>query len=326
MNESEYRRLRTDLLAGVDPTPPLLAELRQVTGRLVHSHVLPPALSPYWVWNNEAADEVFQAWATQRLIGRGDLRRIVARAGNIAVLRALAERSLRQFLLNERARSEAQNLYGRVREQLQADEAFLCFIESSRSQNAWWGLASWKEPPAFNDNERRLRQAAWRIENLTVIRYAADARKLSPLLDRDELNRFLHSLFDELEALLTTTHMMSALRERLALNENGTVPIELVPEPTGADDTASELALRETALLVVAELTSRQVRVLVETAASRPLAEIGVRLGCAAATVLNEQNRIAAVIRRLSADSDEQQQLLKRVIDLLYVGSGDALD
>jgi len=319
MSESEYRRLRANLLAGTDAPPELLNELRQVAERLVRSRMLPPRLAPYGVWNEEASEEVFQAWAAKRLFGRGDLRGIVARSGSGAVFRTLAERSLRQFLLNERARSEAQNLFGRVREQLQNDDAFRCFIESPRSQNAWWGLSAWEEPPAFNDDERRLRLAAWSVENVTVIRYSASARKLSPLLDREELNRFLHGLFEALQALLTISHVMNGLRERLALDASETVPMEGAPEPSSAQDVAGELAIRETALLVIAELSSRQARVLLDTAAGRPLAAIGAALGCSAATVLNEQNRIGAVIRRMSADKEQQELLLKTVTDLLYV-------
>jgi DNA-binding CsgD family transcriptional regulator len=319
MNESEYRRLRANLLSGGEAPPELISELRQVAGRLIRSRALPPRLAPYGVWNEEATDEVFQAWTTTRLLGRGDLRGIVARSGSVGVLRALAERSLRQFLLNERARSEAQNLFRRVREQLRDDEAFRCFIESPRSQNAWWGLSAWDERPPFNDDARQLRRAAWSVEDLTVIRYSAIARKLSPLLDREELNRFLHGLFKALHALLTITHIMNGLRERLALDSSETVPFEAAPEPGRDEDVAGELAIRETALLAVAELSSRQVRVLVATAAGRPLAAIGASLGCSAATVLNEQNRVGAVIRRLSADNEEQELLLKTVTDLLYL-------
>jgi DNA-binding CsgD family transcriptional regulator len=327
MNESEYRRLRADALSGGEPAPAIMRELRGAAGRLLASRVLPPALSPYGVWNQEAADDVFQAWAAERLFGRGDLRGILARAGNLPVLRALAERSLRQFLLNARGRSEAQNLYGRVREQLAQDQRIRRFIESPRSQNAWWGLSDWDQPPAFNDDQRSLNRAAWSIEDLTVIRYASDARKLSPMLDRDELNRFLHSLFQELQAMLTLTHIMSALRERLALDyQRGAVSIDVAPEPAGSEDTATELALRQTALLVISELTSRQAKVLLQTSQGRPLAAIAQKLGCSAATALNEQRRIATAIRRLSADQEEQGRVLNVVTDLLYVGGTDALD
>jgi hypothetical protein len=326
MNESEYRRLRAALLAGSEVAPELMGELREVAARLVRSRVLPPRLAPYGVWNEEAAEEIFQGWVSKRLLGRGDLRGLLARSGSLAVLRTLAERSLRQFLLNERARSEAQNLFGRVREQLQCGEQFRCVIESSRPQSSWWGLKDWEERPAFNDDERALRRAAWSVEDLTVIRYSASARKLSPLLDRHELDRYVRGMFEALQALLTITHLMGGLRERLALDGSGTVPLDAAPEPASEHDVVDDLAIRETALLVIAEMSARQARVLVSTAGGQPLAEIGAALGCSAATVLNEQRRIAAILRRNSGDAGEQERLLKIVSDLLYVGVENALE
>lgn len=288
--------------------------------RLVRSRTLPPALSPYGTWNDEAVDDIFQAWATQRLIERGDLRPMVARAGSPAVLHALAERSVRQFLLNARERTVAQNLYGRVRERFNDDAAFRCFIDSSRAQDMWWGLSSWEDRAPFNGDERLLARAAWSVADLVIIRYAASARKLSPLLDRAELKRFLEGLLGELQALLTIAHVMDALRQRLAISEQNIVSIDLVSEQFATDASVKEFALRETALLVIAELSARQVRVLLETAQGRPLADIGRTLGCAAGTVLNEQSRIASVLRRFSGDDEERDDLLKIVTDLLYQG------
>jgi DNA-binding CsgD family transcriptional regulator len=321
MSESEYRRLRLQLLSGEEPSRQLLDMLAATVRRLVLSHALPPGLAPYGVWDAEAAEDVFQAWASQRLIGRGDLRAMVARAGSQGVLRALAERSVRQFLLNSQARSEAQNLYSRVREQLQREDVFVCVIDSPRSQNTWWGLSEWPVREPFNGDERLLRQAAWSVPDLVVIRYGASARKLSPLLDRDELARFLEGLLKHLEALMTPAHMMSALRERLALDEQTPRPIEDVAEPVAADpEMSSAIALRESAVLALGELTSRQAKVLLASAQGRTLSDIGNQLACAPATVLNEQERIAAILRRLSGDEQEQREVLKILTDLLYVG------
>lgn len=317
MQEADYQQLRTRLLRDGHVDDAFYRELREVAARLVRRRALPPMLAPYGVWNEEAVDEVFQAWTTRRLLGGEQLRPLVARAGDLRIFRGRAERSLRQFLLNERDRTQAQNLFERLRELLERDPSFRCFIDSTRSQDRWWGLSFWRQPQAFSGSAMLLAGAAWAAGDLTVIRYRADARKLSPVLDHEELKRFASVVLETVDALLTIRLLIDALRARVDLDDGPTLPLLESNEPA-SPPAVDEAGLRELAEFARDELTDRQAAILLATADGRPLAEIGRGLGCSAATVLNEQRRVGELLTRLSADSEERAELLNVIVDLLY--------
>jgi DNA-binding CsgD family transcriptional regulator len=317
MNDAEYAHLRRRLLRDGELPNALYGELREVVRRLVRRRALPPAFAPYGEWNDEAIDEVFQGWATRRLIGLGHLRPLVARSGDLRIFRGRAERSLRQFLLNERDRTQAENLFARLSTLLNEDDAFCCFIEATRSQNRWWGLAQWRDPEPFAGEERVLHAAAWAVGELAVIRYRADALKLSPVLDANEIKRFTVVVLETLRALVRIPHLLDALRARIDLDQGPTLPLALIedrPSPGAVDD----VGLGELAQFAYDQLTDRQAAILAATAAERPLAEIGAELGCAPATVLNDQRRIGALLTRLTGDDQERATLLNLIVDLQY--------
>ena len=319
MIDQDYARLRKRLLRDGDIADELYSELRDIVAGVVRRRELPPVFAPYGEWNEEAIDEVFQAWMTRRLLGLGHLKPLIARAGDVRVFRARAARSLRQFLLNERDRTQAANLFARMRTLLNEDGDFSCFIDAKRSQDRWWGLTTWDDPEPFSASERTLHAAAWAAGDLVVIRYRADAKKLSPVLDLPELKRFAVVVFETLTTLLTVPLLIDALRARLDLDEGDVLPLgdsdAATTSPTAMPD---QLGLRELAELARSELTERQALVLRATAGERPLADIGRELHCSAATVLNEQRRVAALLTRLTADDAERAELLNLVVDLLY--------
>ena len=88
-------------------------------------------------WNREAEEEVFQSWCAGRLVKSGQLQALLDRAATIEAFRRLGERSLRQHVLNQRERSQVQNLYSRAAELLQDDDDFASFVEAARPQDVW---------------------------------------------------------------------------------------------------------------------------------------------------------------------------------------------
>lgn len=324
MTHDEYRNIRSSFAQARDIDPRLVAELQGVVARLVRFSGLPPSAAPYGVWNKEAEQEVLQSWATERLIARGQLQALLDQAANLESFRRLAERSLRQHVLNRRERSQAQNLYSRSRELLDEDEYFAEFIGAARPQDAWWGLAAWRNDPRspFTGDDDRLLGELWALGDFALIRYRSDARKLSPLLSTQELKRLLGELFDRVQALLTLSLMMRAVERRFDL---GDVPLESLDTPeaeaVGSED-SDEVVLEETALAVVAELSARQVEVLLGKEAGETMDETSERLGCSVGTIDNERRRAAAVLDRHSEDGYQRAIVLKKVLDLLYRGDG----
>ncbi len=316
MNDARLAELRRLLRAG-RLEQDLVDELRAVVSRVVRLRLLPPSYAPYGQWDDEAVEEVFQSWYERRLLGRGHLQLLLDRAAGAGAFRRLAEQSLRQHLLNERARSQAQNLYWRLVRLLEDDEEFRLVRNAERAQDRWWGLGV--DSAEWSSDERALVAAAWALGDFTIIRYRADAKKLSPLLDADELKRFVVGLLGRAQAALTPTLLMRALEQRFDL---GTVDVATIDDAAqavaGTGDVAAEVALRDTARAVVAELTPRQLEVLRRTIADESVEAIGEALGCSVGTVVNERRRVGAVIARMSEDDEEREALLKFIADLLY--------
>jgi DNA-binding CsgD family transcriptional regulator len=309
---NELRRLTRDGRL----EPDLVEELKGVVARLVRLRLLPPSYAPYGQWDDEAVDDVFADWYEQRLLGRGHLQLLLDRARTVSALRRLAEHSLRQHLLNQRARSQAQNLYWRVVELLDADDEFELVRDAARPQDRWWRLKR-SDVAEWGGDDRLLVAHAWALGDFTLVRYRADAKKLSPLLDAGELKRFVVGLLERASAALTPTLIMRTLGQRFDL---GAVAAEELTEATTASgdlpDVASEVALADAARAVIAELTPRQVEVL-RRSDEQTDKEMAQALGCSVGTIYNEQRRIAAVISRVS-EEDEREALLKIVSDLLY--------
>lgn len=319
MNEAEYRRARSTFLRDGVLRAELYEELAGVAQRMVRRRLLPPVYAPYGQWDHEATEEVAQGWITHRLVGAGLLRALLARAPELYIFRAHAERSLRQFLLNERERSQAQNLFARIRSLLDEDPRFRCFIVSQRPQDRWYGLDAWDRPIAFDGDPRKLKAAAWSVGELVVIRYRADARKLSPVLDAAELNRFVLTVLTAVGSLLTPRHLLDALATRVALEDTQILAYEDAGPEAAEDPRFDErIGLRELAAAALAELTRRQADVLLGTADGRTLEDMAADLDCSRATVLNEQRRAGQALTRLSGDDENREVLLNAVVDLLY--------
>jgi DNA-binding NarL/FixJ family response regulator len=88
-------------------------------------------------------------------------------------------------------------------------------------------------------------------------------------------------------------------------------------EPTSvATPPEDEVLLKDTARYLAGELTPRQAEILLRDADK--VADIARAVGCSVGTVINEQRRIANLVTRHSADTDERDDLLNYLADLLY--------
>lgn len=322
MTDAQLCQLRRDVRRG-ELSEDLLTELRGVVRRLVRLRLLPPSFAPYGRWDDEAAAEIFNAWYTDRLLGRGHLQALLDRAQTVGAFHRLCERSLRQHLLNTQDRSEARNLFARLMALLDDDPSFVKVRNAARPQNRWYFLATGDDAPReFAGEDSVLVAHGWAIGDLTVIRYRAAARKLSPVLDAGELKRFTAALLTRVGCALTPALIMRALSGRLNLGEVRVEQLE-EPEPVGAPTDPivpadEQLAVRETALALLGELSARQALILQRTAEEETVVQIAAVAGCSVGTVVNEQRRIGQLVSRMSENDVERDQLLNILVDLLY--------
>lgn len=325
MRDDRLERWRAAVRAGQVPAA-LVEELRRVAGDLARRRALPPSFAPYGQWDQEAAEEVFASWYADRLLGAGQLQALLDRAASLEGLGALAGRSMRQHLLNRADRSQSRNLFTRVVATLRDSALFVEVRAAARAGDTWFALAPPRgrglEARLWADGDRLLRAHAWAIGDLVVIRYKAAASKLSPVLDRGELERFIVELATRAEAALTADLLMRALAARLDLGPTSTLDLEEVPAPVSAEPTIDQrLAIEETGRAVLASLTPRQRVILARV--DDPVAELAESLGCAVGTVVNERRRIGVAITRLTEGDEERDAVLNAVADLLYAVDDD---
>ena len=317
MTDSELGRWRRAVRRGELPAD-LVAFLRGVAQRMSRRRVLPPSFSPYGQWNDEAAEELFAAWYTDRLVADGQLLALLDRASSLGGLRAIAERSLRHHLLNAADRSQARNLFARVVSTLRDSPTFVLASAASRPAHSWYAPAQRSGLPLWSGPARLLVAHGWAVGDITIIRYRTSAAKLSPLLDALELERFMLALLMRTEAALTPALIMTVLAARLDL---------ATPQLTDLDDAPAladpgrnpeaQAGLDETARAILAGLTERQREVLARSDDS--VASTAEALQCSVGTVVNERRRIASAVARLSDDATEARLALNVLADLVYI-------
>ena len=295
MTNDEYREIRRRYREAAQLDPRMAVELRQIASRLVRYGGLPTAYAPYGVRNEEAEEEVFQSWYAGRLVKDGQLQALLDRGATVESFRRLGERSLRQHVLNQRERSQVQNLYARTARLLREDNDFTEFIPAARPQDTWWGLSVWTQPRQWSGRDDDLYAAAWSIGGFAIIRYKAEAKKLGAVLAPDELKRCV-------AVLLGAVHLDSLDDQPLEVAAVESDPAEL----------------EQTALAIIGEMTQRQAEVLLGTAADETQEAMAARLQCSVGTINNEQRRVAGLVDRHAADAEKRGVLLRKVVDLLH--------
>ena len=322
MKQVELARAREAFERDGEVTRLLLGELEKIAGFLISGAHLPPSYAPYGRWDAEAAREVLGEWVAEKLLAGGGLAALFDVTTTPRSFRTLAERSLHQFVLNRRRRSQSQNLYERARKILAEDERFLIVRDAVRRQDVVWGLRADPPRPAFPGGERELGAFAYSLGEFELIRYKDTAAKLAPLLSSTELTRFIEGMIAA-AGPLSLSSLMQALELRFDLAPVGldSLQDDDPPEPVTRLTVEEEVVLRQSALGAIAELSGRQSRVLLGRRAEVTVEALAQELDCSVGTIANEEKAIAAVLRRHCDGAEEERELLKIVSDLLYEGS-----
>lgn len=322
MTDEIYRRLRRHALTRGDIDANLLALLRQVVDRVIQFRGFPPQYSPTGQWDADAGDEILADWLETRLIRRGQLAAILHAAATAGSFMRVGEEDLRRHLINRLERSQAANLYGRVRGLLEADGApYVVMHPAARPQDTAWGPASEPVRRPWTGSDDDLVAHAWSLGAFDTIPYRDDARKLSPLLGRDELKRFVDGMMTATRCALTPSDLCRALVRRFNLEPADIEPVgeeaEQIPSPVLVIDQAVDGELARAALF---ELRDRQVEVLREWLSNQTVRDIAKELRVSVGTVSAEQQAISAVLSRLAdPDGDGQARLLNALRDALFL-------
>jgi hypothetical protein len=322
MNDVEFRGARLAFLADGQISVELLGELRAVVTRLLAFGNLPPMYSPTGRWDEDAEEEVFGDWGEARLIGGGQLAALMHQAGTARSFGRLGELYLRRHLINRLERTHATNLFGRLRTLL-GDETtlFAVLIPSTHDQDVVWTQVGDGAPAvAYGGGEDQLLSLAWGLGEFETVRFREDARKLSHVLERDELIRFVTGLIAAGEGGLTLAQIVATIVTRFDLQPAHTENLgEEAEAVASADDVVEEVSAAQLAVAVLAELSARQVEILAAQLQHESVRTIAETVHASVGTVSSEQQRSAAVLSRLSdPDHDSRSALLNALRDLLF--------
>jgi hypothetical protein len=311
MKQAEYKQARAAVIAGGDPPALLIDGCRETVKLLVRTAGLPTFYSPTGVWSDEAVEEVFADWMAFRLVGRGQLLAMLQRSPTMQVFRKMAQTSVRQHLVDGLRRSQSANLYERV-EKLLANEPK--FASAGSGPGRLWRLVEGPETP-FEGEDQTLLGVAWGLGDFTVIRYDIDAKKLSPLLDADSLDRFVTGMIQA--GAMTVGMIMRAMRMRFSLDDQSP-PAEFDAEKhaRAGGDPGAEVLVADLVTATLSELTARQAKVLVGLVNDVPGRELAQQIGCSTGTISHEKAQITEILARLGTDAPN---VLKQVIDALFI-------
>jgi DNA-directed RNA polymerase specialized sigma24 family protein len=320
----------------------LYAEIAGTVRAVVFGYRYPPTYSPRGRWDEDALSGLAHDWAMERLIGRGQIQHFLLTNETRAGFRKGLELSFRHFLIGQKQRTVLDNLFQRANTLLENDPRFRLAVDTGRKATRLWGLSSWERAEPFQGPDADLIAAAFRLPNVSVIRYRPDARRLSPVIRDRDLSDFLAGLLTEVQRLLSLTQVTIAYRYRFNLLESAGVSLD---EPVAADAEGRELLLSEriaggrepdeellvteAAQAVLRELSPRQRRILREY--SRPaatLTSVGQLEGCSKSTVDNELRRVMQILRQNTGGLEEAESVYAQLMAELFpeqrVGNGGA--
>jgi hypothetical protein len=315
VTNERYEEIRQAFLARGEFDPELLRLLRRAVSRLVRFGGLPPVYSPTGYWDDEAERDVLGDWIAARLLGSGQLAALLQQAATPGSFLRLGELYLRRHLINRLTRSQATNLHGRVRDMVAGDGDFEPAVAEGH-----WQLADQSAEP-WQGTDKELLGAAWRLGHFEVVRFREDAKKLSHVLEADDLRRFVAGLLQQTGCALTPAHVVRALVLRFDLEPAGFEPLEDHEEVlTTRVDIVDEISAAQAARAVVAELTQRQVAILRCQLRGLNVRETAAEVGVATGTVSAEQKVSAEILSRLNDEEGASCGALMNALgDLLFI-------
>jgi hypothetical protein len=315
VNLDDLRREYDELVIG-----PLLHDLVDRVVKATAPQYPAQEYSDAGVWNQQAFEDARNDWLELRLVGRGDLDKMLKQAKSVGQLRAALTTSFRQFLANRRTRSSAANLYKRSHDLLRKkNDVFAGVGSSSRSGEQLWTLTSERqEAPSTLDVDQLVRLAReLSDDDLQVVRYGDEALKSSPILREPMLERFLIHLLQGTGGALDTATIGAIMRARFELWELETVEFEDVFEATAppvdlavpVDIAAKSVFLRLTPEAAKALIAVDDAGGDFETAANK--------LGCCLSEVFDPVADTAEMVAAYAADPDEAHAIYARLKELL---------
>jgi hypothetical protein len=321
MSDAEYAKLKREYRSTQDFTL-VMPVIELVVKRSTRPGRIPGALSPTGSWNPDSRAEAAQAWIEARLLRRPDLAAAFDFATKPGPFLSSLERSFRHFLMNAEPATEVQNLVEKAGEIMREGEGV--FTHWPLSGGSWWGLRLWRDrwgdsPDVWSKGDDRLVSLAWACGSFVITRYGPKVSRTSPVLERDELRRFLQKLLELADRAVDNNQLRSVFERRFSAG-TGFKTSELFDD-AAIDGSTVDAALEEQeveacAELLLEEISAQQAEVVRRKHAGEILDQIAEEIGLSRGTVDNELVRVGEAARRLAGGYSESR-VLEKLFDLL---------
>ncbi len=313
LSAGDFVRVR-DAARDGDVTPELYAFLTRLVSVAQRTRTLAPAPVPGGRWDDpDAVAETVQAWLAESLLDGGLLQAFDVCLTPRALSRYL-ERALRNWLISRMRRAAGPRLLERAVEVLD-EEAFVAVRDAGAVAERWWALAQWPDPELFAGGDEQVISAAWGLGDFALLRYPSSERS-DPVLSGEDLRRFVHGLLAATGQALSGAHIDASFRARFAYAyASAPVALEDAPELADGSEVEASFAAREAGLIALADLTERQLRVLLERPQST-LEDLAARLGVSRGTVDNEWRRALLKVREAASSDATFDAVLENVVEL----------
>lgn len=295
LSDQQFARARDGARAG-DITDELYVWLGRLVTVAQATRTLAPAPVPSGRWeDHDAIAETVQAWLEESLL-RGDLLQAFDVCQTPRALSRYLERALRNWLVARSRRRTGPRLLERAAQIMGSDDTFVLLRNSPAIAERWWALSGWQDPQLFAGREDDVAAAVWALGDFSLLRFPSSERS-DPVLSTPDLRRYLTGLLERLQQAVSGRHLDVSFRRRFAYAyASATVALEEAEELSDDSSPAHNVAVADAARIALADLTGRQLRVLIE----RPqgtLEDLAARLGVSRGTVDNEYRRALVKVR-----------------------------
>ena len=259
------------------------------------TRTLAPAPVPSGRWEDpDAIAETVQAWLEESLL-RGDLLQAFDVCQTPRALSRYLERASATGW-SHAAAGEADPGCSNAPRRSWAATMRSCCCGLTGDCGALVGSVGLARPAAVRRPRRRCRRGRVGARGLLVAALPSSERS-DPVLSTPDLRRYLTGLLERLQQAVSGRHLDVSFRRRFAYAyASATVALEEAEELSDDSSPAHNVAVADAARIALADLTGRQLRVLIE----RPqgtLEDLAARLGVSRGTVDNEYRRALVKVR-----------------------------
>jgi hypothetical protein len=268
----------------------------------------PPEGHPSWTLDAviETAHDVFaDSRGPQRLV------ELAVKASDDASFRRLLEQVVRNYLRDQARATTKGRLVRRLRELLEADPRF-AVVPRDRPGARNIELSDGTTPGVWNGRLSDLVAAAYKVTEVSVVRWRPEARRQSPVADAASLTAVCEAVLRAAGASLPVSDLADVVAARFAVGRGPVVtPVDDIepwsPSTSTIDEADAEAEIRAGAERLISQLTPRERLVLAYL--DRPVRQIADLTGLGKSVAAEVASRVRQIVGQVLG-ADEQREAM----------------